>query len=370
MTSLASVVLLAALSPLLGQEAVVRGRVMDAATSSPVSGAVVRVGDRTSTTADAAGRFTVALPAGTVLLVVTADGYFTESSQVAVNASGIDLENRMVARTQIAEGITVTGVGAPIPAASEVTPRQVTTVAGAGENIFRVLHTLPGVAAADEFGSRLSVRGGGPDQNLTMMDGIEIYNPYRLFGLTSAFNPDTVQRFELTAGGFSAKYGDRLSSILVVGNRAGRRQARLASSAALRQELVIQAAAAHVVEAGFESHALALTGRGASPAIAIRTRRTGPRCAPDRDFPRCSTRTGRPGAGAHGSSIDGPSDRGSEPNGASASTGADWPARSTHPRDSLRPRTLPVVYACAPPPDCSRRVRDTRSCCSLTILSI
>ena len=233
MTSLASVVLLAALSPLLGQEAVVRGRVMDAATSRPVSGAVVRVGDRSSMTSDAAGRFTVTLPAGTALLVVTADGYFTESSQVDVNASGIDLEIRMVARTQIAEGITVTGVGAPISATSEVTPLEVTTVAGAGENIFRVLHTLPGVAAADEFGSRLSVRGGGPDQNLTVMDGIEIYNPYRLFGLTSAFNPETVERFELTAGGFSAKYGDRLSSILVIENRAGRRQARMAGSAAL-----------------------------------------------------------------------------------------------------------------------------------------
>ena len=54
------------------------------------------------------------------------------------------------------------------------------------------------------------------------MDGVEIHNPYRLFGLVSAFNPETVDRFELTAGGFGAAYGDRLSSILVVDNRAGR----------------------------------------------------------------------------------------------------------------------------------------------------
>src|SRR6185436_8342626 len=75
--------------------------------------------------------------------------------------------------------------------------------------------------ATDEFGSKLSIRGGAPDQNLTMMDGVEVHNPYRLFGLTSAFNPETVARFELLAGGFGARYGDRLSSVILVENRDG-----------------------------------------------------------------------------------------------------------------------------------------------------
>jgi hypothetical protein len=97
-------------------------------------------------------------------------------------------------------------------------------VAGSIDNIYRTLDTLPGVAATEDFGSRLSVRGGSPDENLTIMDGVEIHNPYRLFGLTSAFNPETVDSFELTAGGFSAKHGDRLSSLLVVDNRTGTRE--------------------------------------------------------------------------------------------------------------------------------------------------
>lgn len=117
------------------------------------------------------------------------------------------------------------------PSTIEVSPLEVRSVAGAGENIYHVLQTLPGVAAVNDFDSRLSVRGGGPDQNLTLMDGVEIHNPYRLFGLTSAFNPETVESFELTAGGFNAKYGDRLSSILVIENRAGTEQARLTGSA-------------------------------------------------------------------------------------------------------------------------------------------
>ena len=100
------------------------------------------------------------------------------------------------------------------PATQAVAPIQVLRTPGALDNIFRTLQTLPGVAATEEFGSRLAVRGGSPDQNLTIMDGVEMHDPYRLFGLTSAFNPETIQRFELATGGFSAKYGDRLSSLL------------------------------------------------------------------------------------------------------------------------------------------------------------
>ena len=110
-------------------------------------------------------------------------------------------------------------------------PAAVQRVAGAGDNVFHALQTLPGVSATEDWGSRLSVRGGGPDQNLTVMDGVEIHNPYRLFGITSAFNPEIVDRFELTAGGFGAKYGDRLSSILLVDNRQGTTTRRLAGSA-------------------------------------------------------------------------------------------------------------------------------------------
>ena len=137
---------------------------------------------------------------------------------------------------RVEEKIEVTArasAGADEPAVIDVRPAEVMSVAGSADNIFRTLHTLPGVSPTDEFGSRLSVRGGAPDQNLTVMDGVEIHNPYRIFGLVSAFNPETVQAFELTAGAFSAKYGDRLSSLLIVENRDGRADRRLAGSSAL-----------------------------------------------------------------------------------------------------------------------------------------
>lgn len=125
------------------------------------------------------------------------------------------------------------GRGRSGPAALPVRPAKVLQAAGSADNVFRTLQTLPGVSGVEEFGSRIAVRGGSPDQNLTVMDGVEIHNPYRLFGLTSAFNPETVSGFELQAGGFDARHGDRLSSLLVVENRDGDASRTLGGSSAL-----------------------------------------------------------------------------------------------------------------------------------------
>ena len=116
------------------------------------------------------------------------------------------------------------------PRSVTLRPLDVRDFAGGFENVFRALTALPGVTGTDELGSRIAVRGGAPDQNLTMMDGIEIHNPFRLIvpsedlalvGLASAFNPDTVERVEFFPGAFDVPYGDRLSSLLVVKNRDG-----------------------------------------------------------------------------------------------------------------------------------------------------
>jgi hypothetical protein len=210
----------------------VTGHVTDAATGARLPGAEVRAGD-VATTTDADGAFRLELPSGSVTLEASAEGYVKRSVEVRVSPSGVhDTEIALMPRGRFKEEIEV--VGRPsAPAVLPVRPSQVVEVAGGGENVFRVIHTLPGVAGADEFGGRYSVRGGGPDQNLTVMDGVEVHNPYRLFGLASAFNPETVQSFELTAGAFGARYGDRLSSLLVVENRPGSRETPLTGSAAL-----------------------------------------------------------------------------------------------------------------------------------------
>jgi hypothetical protein len=213
---------------------VVEGRVLDAETGAPIDGAVVSAdGARTDT--DIEGAFSLPVPAGRVTVQVEAAAYFLFTTTLDVGATGLTgVELSLAQDTAYATSVdVVASAPAAAPASEVVQPAQVLRTPGALDNVFRTLQTLPGVSATEEFGSRLAVRGGSPDQNLTVMDGVEIHDPYRLFGLTSAFNPETIQRFDLATGGFSAKYGDRLSSLLIVENRDGRNNQGLSGSASL-----------------------------------------------------------------------------------------------------------------------------------------
>ena len=103
-----------------------------------------------------------------------------------------------------------------------MTPQESKILPGAAEDVLRSLQALPGVTSVNDFSSQLVVRGSGPDQNLIMIDGFEVINPYRLYGFVSMFNPETLSDISLQTGGYNAEYGDRLSSVLDVRNREGR----------------------------------------------------------------------------------------------------------------------------------------------------
>ena len=102
-----------------------------------------------------------------------------------------------------------------------LSPKITRVIPGVGEDVLRSLQTLPGVTAPNDFSSQLIIRGSGPDQNLIIMDDVEIFNPYRLYGVFSMFNPETLDDITLITGGFPSKYGDRLSAVLDVSNREG-----------------------------------------------------------------------------------------------------------------------------------------------------
>ena len=88
-------------------------------------------------------------------------------------------------------------------------------------DLFRTVQLLPGVQTINDFSSALYVRGGTPDQNLIMLDGITVYNPYHLGGIFSTFNTDAIKEADFHAGGFPARYGGRMGAILNVINREG-----------------------------------------------------------------------------------------------------------------------------------------------------
>jgi hypothetical protein len=81
-------------------------------------------------------------------------------------------------------------------------------------DVVKALQLLPGVKGGNEGSSGLYVRGGGPDQNLILMDGVPLYNIQHMFGFFSVFNADAINNIQLYKGGFPARFGGRLSSVL------------------------------------------------------------------------------------------------------------------------------------------------------------
>jgi hypothetical protein len=106
----------------------------------------------------------------------------------------------------------------------ELTRDELKLIPGLAEaDVMRAVEALPGVVSTSDFSSAFNVRGGSADQNLILLDGIPIYNPFHLGGVFSVFNSDLVERAELLAGGFPAQYGGRVSSVLNVISDAGDR---------------------------------------------------------------------------------------------------------------------------------------------------
>jgi hypothetical protein len=90
-------------------------------------------------------------------------------------------------------------------------------------DVFRSVQLLPGVKAASDFSSGLYIRGGSPDQTLILLDETTVYNPTHFFGFFSTFNPDAVKDIRLYKGGYPARFGGRLGSVLTVFNKDGNR---------------------------------------------------------------------------------------------------------------------------------------------------
>ncbi|MBE9460739.1 TonB-dependent receptor domain-containing protein [Dyadobacter subterraneus] len=93
------------------------------------------------------------------------------------------------------------------------------------KDVLKVLQLMPGVQKGTEGQTGLYVRGGGPDQNLIILDDAVVYNANHLFGFFSIFNSDALKSVELTKGGFPARYGGRLSSVLEMNMKEGNKEA-------------------------------------------------------------------------------------------------------------------------------------------------
>ncbi len=130
----------------------------------------------------------------------------------------IQMEEVTVQSGRISKGgITINSV--------DLDPSFIAKMPSLGEiDVFRSLQLLPGVAQANELSSGLYIRGGSPDQNLTLLDGVIVYNPSHLGGFLSTFNSDALRDIRLIKGAFPAEYGGRLSSVLDMTMKEGTKE--------------------------------------------------------------------------------------------------------------------------------------------------
>ena len=214
----------------------VKGKITDG--TNPISYVNISItGTLYGAFSDEKGNYEIdVLKPGNYRLQFSAVGYKTENHNIEIK-SGKTLELNIILSPQVIEFNSIEVIGSKKQEQNDtrtslidLNPKSAKILPGAGEDVLRTLQSLPGVLAPNDFSSQLIVRGSGPDQNLIIMDDIEIFNPYRLYGVISMFNPDVVSDVNLITGGFPAKYGDRLSAVLDVTNREGKSNKSLTGS--------------------------------------------------------------------------------------------------------------------------------------------
>lgn len=206
--------------------------VLDHVSKTPITGVIVSIDSTEVARTGLDGSFRLELRPGKVKLDLQHPDYL-ELSRILVLTPGavrqVILE--MNARVVVQETATVEASFVPeIENVKSITPDYVIKAPGAFEDTMQSLQIMPGVVGGDDYTARLFIHGGRPDQNGIFLDGIPVYDPYRLFGLTSIFNPETINYVKLYPGGFDARYGDRLSAVIEVENRNGTLEKRLAGS--------------------------------------------------------------------------------------------------------------------------------------------
>ena len=210
------------------QNATIHGIIKEQATGEPLIGAtVVNQPTRSGVVSDSYGHYSLTLPVGEVSVVYSFVGMRPETRTFTLTGDTL-INLSLESETTLGEVVVVgqyNPAGVSTPQMSVVTVpadfiKKVPAIFGE-KDVIKALQLLPGVAGGTEGTAGIYVRGGGPDQNLFMMDGIPIYNVNHLLGLFSNFNPDAVKNVTLYKGSFPARYGGRLSSVVDVRMRDG-----------------------------------------------------------------------------------------------------------------------------------------------------
>lgn len=218
---------------ILAQEFSVKGKVEDPQTSAALAGANIFLeGTQIYTVSDEKGRYELRADAGKYILVIKYLGFEDTMLPIELNKD-LTLNIQPKPSSMDVGEVTVVGDGNTLDDAAgtvELSSRDIDITPDVlGESdLVKTVQLLPGVSSTSEGHSGFYVRGGGPDQNLVLLDGASIYNVSHLFGFFSIFNTGSIGNIKLIKGSMPANYGGRLSSVLDITTITGNDTATIA----------------------------------------------------------------------------------------------------------------------------------------------
>ena len=189
---------------------------------------VIIVEQKTGTTTNEYGFYSISLPKGTYTIQISYLGYQTLNETIVLDKNirknfSLSEASQQLNEVVLTDRKVKAEIRKPEMSVNKLSIQEIKEMPVIlGEvDIVKSLLTLPGVTNAGEGQSGFNVRGGSADQNLILLDEATVYNSSHLFGLFSVFNPDAIKDLKLYKGGIPARYGGRLSSVLDIYQKEG-----------------------------------------------------------------------------------------------------------------------------------------------------
>ncbi|MGQ0737948.1 MAG: TonB-dependent receptor [Bacteroidota bacterium] len=203
---------------------VLNGYIKDSLSGETIIGATISInGQSKGVASNQYGFYSITLERGTYVINVSHVSYLGKSFEISLDSSR-SLNAELISKSSAISEVVVYSrrrdgnVKNAQMGKVDLSMNQIKNIpAFMGEiDLLKALQLLPGVRNAGEGNAGFYVRGGGPDQNLIILDDAVVYNPGHLFGFFSVFNSDAIKNVSLIKGGMPAQYGGRLSSVVDV----------------------------------------------------------------------------------------------------------------------------------------------------------